>query len=616
MGVLLLSFPCLFTTEEAILATGSAVQVSSMGNDLSAIGGAVATVGTSIAAGVTFGQVKELNQAVVSTYQFTANKVSGSIIGNGVAAAASGIATAGTGLAAGVTLGQVDALNKATEHLARGTVHHVSFAGEETGKAAIGLLDGTPVVGHLKGAIHYAVGDTEGGDQVMRSASRTIGVIGGGVVGIAGGGPAGMVAGGALGGAAADGIITGIESSIHGEFRPSGQIETVNRLATHTGDDQALVGSIVQGLVTTSLDGLTGFSTGTKVKANLPQIKATLRAMRTNPLKTVKAKLRQMKTKVKAKVSKMKAKLKGRRRICKRSVDDNDDYNSYNTNLPDIPNNLVPLLPGSTNDLNFAQTADSVSLMDSVLSLVFILKLMSVRHIRAKPYFGEICSRNYPNFDLEDCTSTLHLALAKYGTDDGLEKAMEHLPHNVVIDHMIEAETCKGLGDAYPCNGADQRFNTALQDINSFIRPLGTKRRVKRQVCQTGTDILTAKYKFQERAAWKVMNKRLGPLDDIVDSHMKLADLMQDSGKWRKRMNKMLPDEIDNVVMNLKKSAANARAVSAIHGPETGHAYRYNTYDIAVSNLERFQAQRAMAVPPAPPRVRPTGPTRTWGPPL
>merc|ERR1711971_962869 len=322
-AVLLLSFPCLFTTEEAILATGSAVQVSSMGNDLSAIGGAVATVGTSIAAGVTLGQVKELNQAVVSTYQFTANKVSGSIIGNGVAAAASGIATAGTGLAAGVTLGQVDALNKATEHLARGTVHHVSFAGEETGKAAIGLMDGTPVVGHLK-----------------------------------------------------------------------------------------------------------------------------------------------------------------------------------------------------------------------------------------------------------------------------------------------------GLGDAYPCNGADQRFNTALQDINSFIRPLGTKRRVKRQVCQTGTDILTAKYKFQERAAWKVMNKRLGPLDDIVDSHMKLADLMQDSGKWRKRMNKMLPDEIDNVVMNLKKSAANARAVSAIHGPETGHAYRYNTYDIAVSNLERFQAQRAMAVPPAPPRVRPTGPTRTWGPPL
>ena len=154
-----------------------------------------------------------------------------------------------------------------------------------------------------------------------------------------------MVIGGVAGGAAADGIITGIESSIHGEFRPSGQIETVNQLATHTGDDQALVESIVQGLVTTSLDGLTGLAAGTKVKAKLPQIKAKLKSMRTNPLTKVKAKLSQMKTKVKARVTKMKAKLKGKR-ICKRSVDDND-YNSYNANLPDIPNNLGPLLLGT-----------------------------------------------------------------------------------------------------------------------------------------------------------------------------------------------------------------------------------------------------------------------------
>ena len=113
-----------------------------------------------------------------------------------------------------------------------------------------------------------------------------------------------------------------------------------------------------------------------------------------------------------------------------------------------------------------------------------------------------------------------------------------------------------------------------------------------------------------------MINKRV----DMVDSHMKLADLMEDSGKWTKRMNKMRPAEIENVVMNLRKSAANAREVSAIHGEvlsaQHGHAYRYNTYDIAVANLERFQAQRSMAVPPAPPRVRPTGPTRTWGPPL
>merc|ERR1712172_411661 len=564
------------------------VQVSSMGNDLSAIGGALATVGTSIAAGVTLGQVKELNHAVVSTAEFTANKVSGSIIGNGVAAAASAIATTGTGLAAGVTLGQVDALNKATEHLARGTFHHVSTVGEESAKAAIGILDGTPVVGHIKGAIHYAVGDTEGGDSIMRSASRTIGVIGGG--------------------AAADGIITGIESGIHGEFRPSGQIGTVNQLATHTGDDQALVESIVQGLVTTSLDGLTGLAAGTKVKAKL-------KSMRTNPLTKVKAKLSQMKTKVKAKVTKTKAKLKGKR-ICKRSVDDND-YSSYNTNLPDIPNNLAPLLPGSTKDLNFAENADSVSLMDSTLSLVFILKLMSVGHIKAKPYFGEICSRNYPNFDLEDCTSTLHLALAKYGTDDELEKAMEHLSRNVVIDHMIEAEACKGMGDAYPCKSADQRFNSGLLDINSFMRSLGTKTRVKRsgRACPTGKPSMSLHetYKFQEREAWGVINKHL---DDVVDSHMKLEKVMADSGKWTETMNRMSEAEIDSVVKNLRDSAENAREASRRRGfsdnAPTTHSHRPTTYDIAVSSLEQFKAQRSMGPSVAYPAY-PPAPKNPWG---
>jgi hypothetical protein len=37
------------------------------------------------------------------------------------------------------------------------------------------VLDGVPLVGHAKGAIHYAAGDTEGGHQAMRSATRTTG---------------------------------------------------------------------------------------------------------------------------------------------------------------------------------------------------------------------------------------------------------------------------------------------------------------------------------------------------------------------------------------------------------------------------------------------------------
>ena len=42
-----------------------------MGNEISTVGGAIATAATSVAAGVTFGQVDALNQAVVYTAKFT-----------------------------------------------------------------------------------------------------------------------------------------------------------------------------------------------------------------------------------------------------------------------------------------------------------------------------------------------------------------------------------------------------------------------------------------------------------------------------------------------------------------------------------------------------------------
>ena len=39
------------------------------------------------------------------------------------------------------------------------------------------LIDGIPLAGHLKGGIHYACGDKNGGDLAMKSASRSIGKI-------------------------------------------------------------------------------------------------------------------------------------------------------------------------------------------------------------------------------------------------------------------------------------------------------------------------------------------------------------------------------------------------------------------------------------------------------
>ena len=64
----------------------------------------------------------------------------------------------------------------------------------------------------------------------MKSASRSVGVIGGGIASGLVGGPVGAVAGGIAGGAAVDGITTGVDSLVHDEYRPSGQVAAVTNM--------------------------------------------------------------------------------------------------------------------------------------------------------------------------------------------------------------------------------------------------------------------------------------------------------------------------------------------------------------------------------------------------
>ena len=126
------------------------------------------------------------------------------------------------------------------------------------------LMIGVPGVGHIKGGIHYACGDKAGGDQAMKAASRTTGVLGGAAVGILGG-PAGIIAGGVAGGAAMDGITTGVESAVKGKYTPSGQIASWTNLV-NADNPQAVVGGIVQVVMTPVGDAIAGRGVGKVIK--------------------------------------------------------------------------------------------------------------------------------------------------------------------------------------------------------------------------------------------------------------------------------------------------------------------------------------------------------------
>ena len=163
-----------------------------------------------------------------------------------------------------------------------------SEAARETQQQFIGFVndtvDGIPGVGHLKGGIHYAVGDTEGGDKAMKSASRTTGVMGGGVLGFLAGGPPGAVAGGIAGGLAMDGLTTGIDSAVHNEYRPSGMVSQVTEIVK----DPTNPGLWFDTLSIPVFDGMSGVSAGKGAAKIANKIKAKILAYNQNKAAIVK----------------------------------------------------------------------------------------------------------------------------------------------------------------------------------------------------------------------------------------------------------------------------------------------------------------------------------------
>ena len=145
--------------------------------------------------------------------------------------------------------------------LVRAAVEYISGdeeAAKDTLMTGAGVIDLIPVVGHVKGVAHYACGDKEGGDNAMKSASRTVGVIGGAVGGFVVAGPPGGAAGAMAGGAALDAITTVVDSAIHGELRSSGTVACIETVIRNPTDPYGYLDVAVGPLI----DGIGGYEAG------------------------------------------------------------------------------------------------------------------------------------------------------------------------------------------------------------------------------------------------------------------------------------------------------------------------------------------------------------------
>lgn len=106
----------------------------------------------------------------------------------------------------------------------------------DTFKVGSRFVDGIPGIGHVKGVVHYACGDSEGGAAAMIGASRTTAVIGGSVGGFLVGGPVGAAAGAVGGGVLIDNVTSLADSLMHGKKHMHGLCRAVEKVIKHPTD--------------------------------------------------------------------------------------------------------------------------------------------------------------------------------------------------------------------------------------------------------------------------------------------------------------------------------------------------------------------------------------------
>ncbi|KAK4194490.1 hypothetical protein QBC40DRAFT_319439 [Triangularia verruculosa] len=125
------------------------------------------------------------------------------------------------------------------------------------------FANGVPIVGHIKGLVHFATGDTEGGIHAEEVASRTLVVMGAAALTGMTGGLAAPILGGVIGGVLADGILTGIETQRKGKYDPQGGIDIGTNVVRdiQKGDMEHLGTDIFDGVVLAAGDGMVGSST-------------------------------------------------------------------------------------------------------------------------------------------------------------------------------------------------------------------------------------------------------------------------------------------------------------------------------------------------------------------
>ncbi|XP_021368151.1 uncharacterized protein LOC110459947 isoform X1 [Mizuhopecten yessoensis] len=274
-------------------------------------------------------------------------------------------------------------------------------AAEETqkkfGKSLESLVDSVPVIGHIKGAVHYGLGDTKRGDQIMKSSSGSLIT---GVAGIAGtlvGGPAGGAAAAVAASQLYDGVVTGIDTAVNGKTKDGspryyGIWQTVDDIEK----GKAKSGDIFDAYAGIGMDALGGATIG-KVGGG---VKGFAKAVG----KDVRNSLPGLDTITKAGKNIFS---KNRKSICrgKRDVESHLTINEvdFATGHQRLPESFSEVLRKDWQNMGVNDT------VSNLVSMFIILRLVMWNDKRGRSYSSELCSMTSSGFDE---ITTCQIALA------------------------------------------------------------------------------------------------------------------------------------------------------------------------------------------------------------
>jgi len=181
------------------------------------------------------------------------------------------------------------------------------------------------------------------------------------------------------------------------------------------------------------------------------------------------------------------------------------DFEMFNTELGELPDNATKALPKSIHELASVNWNDMDQGINAIFSAFLLIQMFKFGHPQSKPYFKEICTSLYPNITLQVCEKNVLFAIQSHGKDiesnasildqtfSFLLTSSNSLIENNLVGHNLISSACSSFFQSRRSRDFLERcmsmFENEVKKLQEIVIKMDfPKTRKKRPACH-GDDI-------------------------------------------------------------------------------------------------------------------------------